>query len=67
MWWGSYIYEGTSSHVLAQKLKPLKVDLKKWNEVIGNVGTQKKELEKGFCELDMIAEDRQLTEDENMK
>jgi hypothetical protein len=28
-WWGSYIYEGTSSHVFAQKLKALKVELKK--------------------------------------
>jgi hypothetical protein len=67
-WWGSYIYEGTSSHVLAQKLKALKVDLKKWNEeVFGNVGMQKKEMEKGLCELDMIAEERPLSEDETIK
>jgi hypothetical protein len=28
-WWRSYIYEGTSSFVFAQKLKALKIDLKK--------------------------------------
>jgi hypothetical protein len=66
MWWGSYIYEDTSSHVLAQKLKSLKVDLKKWNEVFGSVGMQN-EMEKGLCELDMIVEGTPLIEDENIK
>jgi hypothetical protein len=65
-WLRSYIYEGTLSHVLAQKLKALKADLKKWNGVFGNVWKQK-EMEKGFCELDMIVEVRSLTEDENLK
>jgi len=67
-WWGSYIYEGTPSFVFARKLKALKVDMKKWNEeVFGNVGVQKKELEKGLSELDMIAEERPLSEEENIK
>jgi len=67
-WCGSYIYEGTSSYVFARKLKALKVDLKKWNkEVFGNVGVQKNEMEKGLSELDMIAEERPLSEEENIK
>lgn len=46
----------------------LKVDMKKWNEeVFGNVGVQKKELEKGLSELDMIVEERPLSEEENIK
>jgi hypothetical protein len=48
-WWGSCIYEGRPSYVFARKLKALKVDLKKWNEeVFGNVGVRKKEMEKGL-------------------
>jgi len=67
-WWGSYIYEGKPSYVFARKLKALKVDLKKWNEeVFGNVGVQKKEMKKGLSELDMIAEERPLSEEENIK
>jgi hypothetical protein len=54
--------------VLAQKLKALKSDLKKWNEeVFGNVGKRKKEMVEGLCELDLIAEERSLTEDEKLK
>ena len=32
-WWESYSVAGTPSFVFATKLKALKVDLKKWNEV----------------------------------
>jgi hypothetical protein len=67
-WWGSYMYEGTPSFVFASKLKALKTDLKQWNEeVFGNVGVQKKKLEKGLCELDLIAEDRRLSDEEKFK
>lgn len=67
-WCGSYNYSGSPSYVLAQKLKALKLELKKWNEeVFGNVGKLKKEMVEGFCELDMIAEERSLTEDERLK
>jgi hypothetical protein len=67
-WWGSYMYEGTPSFVFASKLKALKTDLKQWNEeVFGNVGVHKKKLEKGLCELDLIAEDRPLSEEEKFK
>jgi hypothetical protein len=67
-WWGSYMYEGTPSFVFVSKLKALKTDLKQWNEeVFGNVGVHKKKLEKGMCELDLIAEDRPLSEKEKFK
>jgi hypothetical protein len=56
-WWGLYNYEGTSSYVLAQKLKALKGDMKKWNkEVFGNVGKRKEMEAGGLHELDMIVE-----------
>jgi hypothetical protein len=41
-WWSSYHYEGTSSFILTNKLKALKVDLKKWNtKEFGNVSSWK--------------------------
>jgi hypothetical protein len=54
--------------VFASKLKALKTDLKQWNEkVFGNVGVHKKKLEKGLCELDLIADERPLSEEENFR
>lgn len=35
--------------------------------MFGNVGVHKKKLEKGLCELDLIAEDRPLSEEEKFK
>jgi hypothetical protein len=68
MWWGSYHYEGNSSYVLAQKLKALKADLKKWNEeVFGDVGKRKREMVESLCALDLLAEERSLTEVESIK
>jgi hypothetical protein len=62
----SYTYEGTPN--FARKLKTLKIDLKKWNEKeFGNVGVQKKNLEKGLSELDLIADETPLFEEENFK
>jgi hypothetical protein len=34
LWWGSDSFQSFHSYVLAQKLKALKSDLKKWNEEI---------------------------------
>jgi hypothetical protein len=54
--------------VLAQKLKALEGDLKKWNvEVFGDIRKQKKEVEEGLSELDRIEESRSLTEEEIIK
>ena len=42
MWWASYLFQGTPSFILAKKLVPLKLDLKKWNETeFGNVTFKK--------------------------
>lgn len=41
-WWWSLRFQGTSSFVVAKKLKALKLNLKRWNrEVFGNVEVQK--------------------------
>lgn len=44
-WWQGYFFQGSSSHVVCQKLKALKQDLKLWNkEVFGHVGISKQGL-----------------------
>jgi uncharacterized protein YydD (DUF2326 family) len=63
-WWMSYEFYGLPSYVLANKLKALKADLKKWNEeVFGDVGKKKNELLEGIQELDLIEECRYLEEE----
>jgi hypothetical protein len=47
VWW-AYEFHGLPSYVLANKLKALKVDLKKWNEVFGDVGKKKKGVIGGY-------------------
>jgi translation elongation factor EF-G len=64
-WWESYDFQGMPSYVLANKLKVLKADLKKWNaEVFGDVGKMKKELLEGIKELEGFEESRGLVEEE---
>ena len=42
-WWNGYCFVGSHSFILAQKLKALKVDLKKWNrEEFGDLAFRKK-------------------------
>ncbi|XP_075645334.1 uncharacterized protein LOC142616347 [Castanea sativa] len=42
-WWDGYSFEGSPSFILAQKLKALKADLKKWNrEEFGDLAFRKK-------------------------
>jgi hypothetical protein len=44
------------------------MDLKKWNgEVFGDIGRKKKELLEGIQEMDVVAENRGLMEDEKVK
>ena len=44
-WWNNYCFTSSLSFVLAQKLKALKEDLKKWNkEEFGNLAFKKKSL-----------------------
>ena len=64
-WWDSYIYYGTPSHILACKLKVLKIDLKNWNEeVFGIVEFKRRQLLKGLNELDTLEETRPLSAEE---
>ena len=44
-WWDGYSFAGSPSFILAQKLKTLKADLKKWNrEEFGDLAFRKKNL-----------------------
>ena len=52
-WWSSYCFMGSPSFVLAQKLKTLKEDPKKWNkEVFGDLVFKKKSLLSELLGLD---------------
>jgi hypothetical protein len=56
-WWDSYFFEGSSSHILSQKLMALKADLKQWNkEVFGDVGVRKGKLMREIQQLDALEE-----------
>uniref|UniRef100_A0A2N9GTW6 Reverse transcriptase domain-containing protein n=1 Tax=Fagus sylvatica TaxID=28930 RepID=A0A2N9GTW6_FAGSY len=53
------------SYVLVQKLKSLKTDLYKWNkEVFGDVNVRKNDLMAQIQDLDMLEENRQLSNEE---
>ena len=67
-WWDSYSYKGLPSFVLANKLKSLTPNLKKWNdEVFGDIGRKKKELLEGLHEMEVWVENRGLMEEEKVK
>uniref|UniRef100_A0A2N9G4U0 Reverse transcriptase domain-containing protein n=1 Tax=Fagus sylvatica TaxID=28930 RepID=A0A2N9G4U0_FAGSY len=64
-WWTSYQFDGSSSYILAKKLKSLKLDLKKWNEEeFGNVSIKKARLFQEMQSLESIEEVRVLMEEE---
>ena len=52
---------------MASKLKALKVDLRKWNEVFGDIGIKKKIILEEVCAFDTIEEVRALGDEERMK
>ena len=65
-WWESYLFQGTPSFSLANKLKMLKLDLKRWNaEEFGNIGLRVQNLWKDFNELEVIEDARVLTAEES--
>ena len=67
-WWESYNVLGAPSFVLANKLKLLKNDLKKWNvEVFGNVEDWVKKLWQELSDLEMIEDSRALLEEERLE
>ena len=65
-WWESYLFQGTPSFSLANKLKMLKLDLKRWNvEEFGDIGLRVQNLWKDFIELEVIEDDHVLTVEES--
>ena len=67
-WWESYLFQGTPSFSLANKLKMLKLDLKRWNvEEFGDIGLRVQNLWKDFNVLEVIKDDCVLTTEESME
>ena len=67
-WWESYHFHGTLSYTLANKLKSLKLDLKRWNvKEYGNVGFRVQNLWKDFNVLEVIEDDCVLIVEESME
>ena len=67
-WWESYIVMGAPSFVLANKLKLLKNDLKKWNvEVFGNVEDRVRKLWQELSDFEKIEDSRALLEEERLE
>jgi hypothetical protein len=67
-WWESYQFDRSPSFILAKKLKALKLDLKKWNEeVFGHVGLKRNQLMAQLNQLDVLVEDRPLSEEEQLR
>jgi hypothetical protein len=66
-WWGSYSFSGSSSYILVQKLKALKLDLRRWNaEVFGDVNSRKNLLLASIQEMDAKEEVRLLSSEEKL-
>ena len=66
-WWESYQFYRTPSFVLANKLKALKVDLKRWNvEEFGNVEEKGKKLWSDLRGLETVEESRILMVEEKL-
>jgi exonuclease III len=64
-WWNSFQFFGSSSFVLAKKMKALKWELKRWNEEeFGDVRDKNKASSEELKALDSIEEERPLTEEE---
>ncbi len=61
-WWDSYAFSGSPSFILVQKLKALRVDLRRWNaEVFGDVNLRKNNLLTSIQNLDGLEEDGHLS------
>jgi hypothetical protein len=64
-WWSSYTFLGNLSFVLARKLKALKADIKRWNEVefshVGALFIEKADVLKA---MDRLEEERGLGEED---
>jgi hypothetical protein len=68
LWWTSYHFQGSPSFIFSQKLKALKIDLKRWNEhEFGNVEVRKNKLMEDLCALDRLDEQRGLAPEEKIR
>jgi hypothetical protein len=66
-WWVSYSFHGSPSHILVQKLKALKLDLRRWNaETFGDVNLPKNHLLVSIQNLDEMEEVRHLLSGEKL-
>ena len=66
-WWESNAFTGSSSFIMANKLKALKADLKQWNvQVFGNVTLKQQGVLQSIQRLEVIAESRLLSEEEKI-
>ena len=66
-WWNGYNFVGLLGFILAQKLKALKADLKKWNkEVFGDLAFRKKNLLTELMGLDARKELLGLSNEEQL-
>uniref|UniRef100_A0A2N9EFE5 Reverse transcriptase domain-containing protein n=1 Tax=Fagus sylvatica TaxID=28930 RepID=A0A2N9EFE5_FAGSY len=64
-WWEAYVFEGSSSYVMASKLKALKLDLKQWNaQEFGNIAYQQQGILHSLHVIETLAETRSLSEEE---
>ena len=67
-WWGSYSFPGSPSHIMASKLKALKMDLIQWNSnEFGNIQLKKQQFLHSLHELETTREMRHLTEEERLE
>ena len=68
LWWDSYQFLGTPSFILANKLRSLKLDLKKWNNSnFGNLSMNKTKLKAELLEFDIVEERHPLGVEEKVK
>ena len=67
-WWTSFVYQGSRSYVVMEKLKALKAKLKTWNkEIFSNVEEKKKEALQKIMLWNDIEGHRLLTRDESLE
>ena len=67
-WWDGYSFAGSPSFILAQKLKVLKVDLKKWNrEEFSDLAFRKKNMLTELMGLDAREELVGLSNEEQIR
>ena len=64
-WWTLYSFPRSPSHIMASKLKALKLDLKQWNtSEFGNIHFKQQKLLQSLHELETSSERRDLSKDE---